>query len=78
MLDSFDTKWAVKCSFSVPCPSPKKKEKEKEISLPFVRKFCLTDAKGIKAPKSKKKNRRRKDHQKNASADESIESPEKV
>ncbi|KAB1214358.1 SKP1-like protein 21 [Morella rubra] len=35
------------------------------------------DAKGIKAPKSKKKNRRRKDHQKNASADESIESPEK-
>jgi hypothetical protein len=43
-----------------------------------VKKFCFTDSKGIKTSKGKKKNRRRKDPQKNASADESIESYGKV
>jgi hypothetical protein len=72
--DSFEKKReAVKFSFFVfPLPPPLN-----SFSLE-VKKFCFTDSKGIKTSKGKKKNRRRKDPQKNASADESIESYGKV
>nr|KJB41348.1 hypothetical protein B456_007G099900 [Gossypium raimondii] len=42
-----------------------------------VREFCFADSKGIKNSKSKKKNRRRKDQQKNTSANEAIKNHNK-